>query len=151
MADNFFQFKLKTKFQIHARLFWHWLFSFSFFSDGWADRKDVVQELEEEAWGGISLRIRSPPVKDFDTYFKALRPRTNTRNPWFDEFWEDRFNCSLNESDTTRDPCTGSYIRFHDNKTQSSEQARPPLIAPPLWARWQFIGARRHHKCHNHK
>lgn len=88
----------------------------SIFSDGWADRKDVVQELEEEAWGGISLRIRSPPVKDFDAYFKALRPRTNTRNPWFDEFWEDRFNCSLNDSDTSRALCTGTIVFFANYK-----------------------------------
>lgn len=48
-----------------------------------------------EAWGGISLRIRAPPVRDFDDYFRSLKPKTNTRNPWFAEFWESRFNCSF--------------------------------------------------------
>lgn len=52
-------------------------------SDGWADRGDVVAGLEEPARGALTVRIRSPYLQDFDTYYKALRPHNNTRNPWF--------------------------------------------------------------------
>ncbi|KAG7309524.1 hypothetical protein JYU34_003972 [Plutella xylostella] len=66
-------------------------------TDGWADRGDVVAGLEAAARGSLTLRIRSPYLKHFDAYYHALRPDTNHRNPWFREFWEYKFNCSLEE------------------------------------------------------
>lgn len=72
------------------------------FSDGWADRLDVVEGYEAEAEGGISIRIHSPPVASFDRDYFALKPdkATLARNPWFQEFWEHRFDCLL--ADSTR-------------------------------------------------
>lgn len=64
-------------------------------SDGWADRVEVTQNYEEQAWGGFSIRIHSPRVDDFDPYYFSLKPYMNNRNPWFNEFWEQRFNCTL--------------------------------------------------------
>ncbi|XP_015794170.2 metabotropic glutamate receptor 1-like, partial [Tetranychus urticae] len=64
-------------------------------SDGWSDRYDVVEGYEVEASGGISVRIHSPYVNEFDPYYFNLHPDNNTRNPWFKEFWEFKFNCSL--------------------------------------------------------
>jgi hypothetical protein len=51
-------------------------------SDGWADRQDVVEGLEQQAVGSISIRIHSPAVKSFDDYYFALNPFENHRNPW---------------------------------------------------------------------
>ncbi|EDS30958.1 conserved hypothetical protein [Culex quinquefasciatus] len=70
-------------------------------SDGWADRADVVQNYERQALGSMSIRIHSPYVKSFDKYYFSLNPFTNKRNPWFQEFWETKFNCRLptNEAD----------------------------------------------------
>ncbi|XP_071448641.1 metabotropic glutamate receptor 1-like, partial [Hetaerina americana] len=64
-------------------------------SDGWADRSDVVEGLESEAVGSLSIRIHSPYVKRFDDAYFRLNPFTNDRNPWFREFWEERFNCTM--------------------------------------------------------
>ncbi|XP_068081159.1 metabotropic glutamate receptor 1-like [Anabrus simplex] len=66
-------------------------------SDGWADRSDVTDGLEAEAQGSMSIRIHSPHEKNFDDYYFNLSPFTNTRNPWFKEFWQHRFNCVLPE------------------------------------------------------
>lgn len=57
----------------------------------------MVQGYEAEAEGGISIRIHSPPVASFDRSYFALKPdnATLSRNPWFSEFWEHRFNCSF--------------------------------------------------------
>lgn len=52
-------------------------------SDGWADRRDVVQGLEHVAHHALTLRIRSPYLKEFDDHYLALVPHNNTRNPWF--------------------------------------------------------------------
>ncbi|XP_048507154.1 metabotropic glutamate receptor 1-like [Athalia rosae] len=64
-------------------------------SDGWADRDDVVEDLEFEAWGSLSIRIHSPYVSEFDDHYFSLNPYNNSRNPWFQELWQHKFNCVL--------------------------------------------------------
>ncbi|EMP32670.1 Metabotropic glutamate receptor 5 [Chelonia mydas] len=63
--------------------------------DGWADRYDVTDGYQREAVGGITIKLQSPDVKWFDDYYLQLRPETNLRNPWFQEFWQHRFQCQL--------------------------------------------------------
>uniref|UniRef100_A0A183SEB6 G_PROTEIN_RECEP_F3_4 domain-containing protein n=1 Tax=Schistocephalus solidus TaxID=70667 RepID=A0A183SEB6_SCHSO len=64
-------------------------------SDGWADRTDI---LGAAAQGGLSIRIRSKSLPEFNEYFMNLTPQKNTWNPWFKAFWEQKFDCSLNAS-----------------------------------------------------
>nr|XP_015824998.2 metabotropic glutamate receptor 1 isoform X1 [Nothobranchius furzeri]XP_054597741.1 metabotropic glutamate receptor 1 isoform X1 [Nothobranchius furzeri] len=64
-------------------------------SDGWADRVEVVEGYEHEAVGGITVKLHSEEVSSFDNYFLKLKLSTNTRNPWFPEFWQYRFQCRL--------------------------------------------------------
>lgn len=64
-------------------------------SDGWADRYEVVEGYELEAEGGITMKLQSAVVKSFNDYYLKLRLDTNTRNPWFAEFWQHRFQCRL--------------------------------------------------------
>ncbi|MFH4973537.1 hypothetical protein AB6A40_000246 [Gnathostoma spinigerum] len=55
------------------------------------------------------FRIHSPNVTWFDEYYFSLNPETNTQNPWFREFWQDKFRCQFTVSkddDETR-MCTG--------------------------------------------
>ncbi|XP_064106613.1 uncharacterized protein LOC135215628 [Macrobrachium nipponense] len=79
-------------------------------SDGWADRSDVVAGVEEAAVGGLSIKIHSPYINEFDDYYFDLHPDNNTRNPWFVEFWQMRFNCSLPgiEEVASLPRCTGN-------------------------------------------
>ncbi|XP_042315836.1 metabotropic glutamate receptor 5 isoform X2 [Sceloporus undulatus] len=67
-------------------------------SDGWADRYDVTDGYQREAVGGITIKLQSPDVKWFDDYYLQLQPETNHRNPWFQEFWQHRFQCRLKGS-----------------------------------------------------
>ncbi|KAF1770540.1 hypothetical protein GCK72_002359 [Caenorhabditis remanei] len=64
-------------------------------SDGWADRNDVVEDLEQEAEGSFSIRIHAPKIPGFRQYYTALHPENNTMNPWFREFWQQKFNCQF--------------------------------------------------------
>lgn len=50
-------------------------------SDGMADRTEIVEDFEAEAVGSISIRIHSPLLDSFDSYYFGLSPFTNTRNP----------------------------------------------------------------------
>ncbi|XP_076445848.1 LOW QUALITY PROTEIN: metabotropic glutamate receptor 5-like [Babylonia areolata] len=66
-------------------------------SDGWGNRLDVVRGQEVAASGGISIKLYSPPLTGFDAYYASLRPNGSTaaRNPWFEEFWQQKFQCYL--------------------------------------------------------
>lgn len=52
---------------------------------------------ETAAEGAFTIELASYPIREFADYFTKLNPYTNTRNPWFREFWEHRFDCSLTE------------------------------------------------------
>lgn len=86
-------------------------------SDGWSDRYDVIEGYEIEAVGGISVRIYSPYVTEFDPYYFSLHPDNNTRNPWFREFWEHRFNCTLPTS-----PLPTSLLPMTNNSGSINQQ-----------------------------
>uniref|UniRef100_A0A8C2VBY9 Glutamate metabotropic receptor 3 n=1 Tax=Chinchilla lanigera TaxID=34839 RepID=A0A8C2VBY9_CHILA len=44
---------------------------------------------------GLMSELAARRLPQFDRYFRALSPATNLRNPWFREFWEQKFQCSL--------------------------------------------------------
>uniref|UniRef100_A0A674APG1 Metabotropic glutamate receptor 1 n=1 Tax=Salmo trutta TaxID=8032 RepID=A0A674APG1_SALTR len=93
-------------------------------SDGWADRDEVVEGYEQEAEGGITMKLQSEEVKSFDDYFLKLRLDTNIRNPWFPEFWQYRFQCRLaghpQEIKKYKKVCSGNES-LHENYVQDSK------------------------------
>ncbi len=64
-------------------------------SDGWGDM--IPPELYEIAQGSLSVIPRSSLSSEFDNYFQSLHPHNYTANPWFAEYWESIFNCSLED------------------------------------------------------
>ncbi|KAG5276820.1 hypothetical protein AALO_G00110140 [Alosa alosa] len=87
-------------------------------SDGWADRYEVVEGYEQEADGGITLKLQTEEVQSFNDYFLELRLDTNKRNPWFPEFWQHRFQCRIpfhpQENPNFQRVCTGNEsLREH--------------------------------------
>ncbi|XP_047244718.1 metabotropic glutamate receptor 1 isoform X2 [Girardinichthys multiradiatus] len=93
-------------------------------SDGWADRYEVVEGYEQEAEGGITMKLQSEVVKTFDDYYLKLRIDKNTRNPWFAEFWQYRFQCRLpghpEENKNYKKVCSGKE-GLHENYIQDSK------------------------------
>uniref|UniRef100_A0A8C4EV63 Metabotropic glutamate receptor 1 n=1 Tax=Dicentrarchus labrax TaxID=13489 RepID=A0A8C4EV63_DICLA len=93
-------------------------------SDGWADRYEVVEGYEQEAEGGITMKLQSEVVKTFDDYYLKLRLDSNTRNPWFSEFWQYRFQCRLpghpQENKNYKKICSGNES-LHENYVQDSK------------------------------
>jgi hypothetical protein len=91
-------------------------------SDSWGTKKASVSSNDLAAEGAITFAPKSFQINGFSDYFKQLTPDTNTRNPWFAEFWEDEFNCTIdqeviysNRPRLNRPFCTG---REHLNITQ---------------------------------
>ncbi|KAB1263957.1 Metabotropic glutamate receptor 2 [Camelus dromedarius] len=68
-------------------------------SDGWGALESVVAGSEGAAEGAITIELASYPISDFASYFRSLDPWNNSRNPWFREFWEQRFHCSFRQRD----------------------------------------------------
>uniref|UniRef100_A0A8C6EMM2 Glutamate metabotropic receptor 2 n=1 Tax=Marmota marmota marmota TaxID=9994 RepID=A0A8C6EMM2_MARMA len=68
-------------------------------SDGWGALESVVAGSEGAAEGAITIELASYPINDFASYFQNLDPWNNSRNPWFREFWEQRFRCSFRQRD----------------------------------------------------
>lgn len=66
-------------------------------SDGWGAQESVVRGSENVADGAFTIELASYPIPEFAAYFTNLNPYNNTRNPWFREFWENRFQCSLHD------------------------------------------------------
>ncbi|XP_065112844.1 metabotropic glutamate receptor 1 isoform X1 [Paramisgurnus dabryanus] len=93
-------------------------------SDGWADRDEVVEGYEQEADGGITMKLQTEEVHSFNDYFLKLRLDTNTRNPWFAEFWQYRFQCRIpghpQENHNYQKICTGNES-LKDNYVQDSK------------------------------
>lgn len=62
-------------------------------SDGWGVQDEPVREREEIAEGALTIELQTKEVHTFDKYFLSLQPGENKRNPWFDEFWDQKFSC----------------------------------------------------------
>ncbi|XP_074655816.1 metabotropic glutamate receptor 3-like isoform X2 [Tubulanus polymorphus] len=93
-------FLVADKLNMHDRFIW-------LGSDGWSHRNAVVQGVEKVVRGAITVRPMSIPLPGFAEYFTSLKPFSNSRNPWFKEFWENHFDCSIKATSGSRSTCTG--------------------------------------------
>uniref|UniRef100_A0A4W5PDZ8 Glutamate metabotropic receptor 1 n=1 Tax=Hucho hucho TaxID=62062 RepID=A0A4W5PDZ8_9TELE len=119
-------------------------------SDGWADRDEVVEGYEQEAVGGITVKLHSEEVTSFDDYFLKLRLDSNTRNPWFPEFWQHRFQCRIPghplENMNYRKNCSG-YESLEDNYVQDSKMG---FVINAIYAMAQGLHDMHSHLCPGH-
>ena len=61
----------------------------------WGSRLDVVNGLEMVADGAITVSFYAAHVPKFEEYFATRTPENNAQNPWFAEYWQQRFNCYI--------------------------------------------------------
>ena len=64
-------------------------------TDAWGDRLD--DEHLAIAQNVLSVNPKQNSSEGFDEYFKSLHISNHSANPWFEEYWEYYFNCSLND------------------------------------------------------
>ncbi|XP_072038787.1 metabotropic glutamate receptor 3-like isoform X2 [Amphiura filiformis] len=79
-------------------------------SDGWGVQDKPTHGRQSVAEGAITIELQTRQMDVFDKYFLNLRPEEYKRNPWFAEYWEQYWGCSLgpnsNPQDvTTLEPC----------------------------------------------
>ena len=64
-------------------------------SESWGNDMTAINKYNELIHGLLSTVPKVHRSANFDEYFLTLNPRNNTANPWFNEYWEEIFNCSL--------------------------------------------------------
>ncbi|CAD5124655.1 unnamed protein product [Dimorphilus gyrociliatus] len=89
-------------------------------SDGWGNNPLPVKDTTNVSRGAITIELKSKKIPDFDTYFRRRRPSNNTRNPWFNEFWESAHKCKFKPKENGS-LCTGNET-FPDFKQESKLQ-----------------------------
>jgi metabotropic glutamate receptor 2/3 len=62
-------------------------------SDSWGGARFL--KYSDLLSGDLHTTVQVPPNKEFEDHFLSLHPSNNSANPWFDEYWEEMFNCSL--------------------------------------------------------
>ena len=67
-------------------------------SDGWARSIDLVHEFNETAAGLYGTAPLTDHVPLFHDYFSQLTINSNTRNPWFPEYFSAYSECSLSNT-----------------------------------------------------
>jgi calcium-sensing receptor len=68
-------------------------------SDSWSKAiKDL--KFSNIVAGTLGFAHHYTQVKEFEEYFLALKPNTNTWNPWFNKTWEHLFDCVLAPNET---------------------------------------------------
>ncbi|XP_022243239.1 metabotropic glutamate receptor 8-like isoform X2 [Limulus polyphemus] len=77
-------------------------------SDSWGAKAHPVRYQEMAAEGAITILPKRNEIKDFNRYFKSLRPEMNKRNPWFKPFWEQHFDCKFDNGYADIAFCTGT-------------------------------------------
>jgi hypothetical protein len=57
------------------------------------DGREVFPDFAEQTLGVLTISQQFQPMSAFKSYFTSLSLRNNTRNPWYQQYWEALFNC----------------------------------------------------------
>lgn len=102
-------------------------------SDFWGTRLRHLEGLEDIADGAITLEVQTfnTQLKPFYDYFLKLNPSNNTRNPWFSEYWEKHFNCTLRNTRRSTHLCKDS---LHLSSTDVRVDAKVPFVIDAVFS-----------------
>lgn len=66
-------------------------------TNSWGINEGVVKDVEESAEGAVTFTLNAKwrAVEEFRLYYGNLKPENNKHNPWFNEYWQEKFNCYL--------------------------------------------------------
>ncbi|XP_043212008.1 metabotropic glutamate receptor-like [Amphibalanus amphitrite] len=105
----------------------HWIAS-----DGWGKQESLVHGVEEVAEGAITVELTSRRVAAFDRYMAELTPDTNRRNPWFRDYWQAFFGCSL-APDAAEDTACDPALRLR-TETGFVQESKVQFVIDAVYA-----------------
>lgn len=71
--------------------------------DSWGTSDQVVKGFETEADGTLIFRYKTAPIAEFQNYLDSLDVQNHSHNPWFIEWFENLFKCTLTSTDVLKD------------------------------------------------
>ncbi|CAH1782650.1 unnamed protein product, partial [Owenia fusiformis] len=77
-------------------------------SDSWGAKIHPIKDQELAAEGALTILPKRKVLAGFDEYFLSRTRENNERNPWFDEYWQMNFNCTLDPTVEDKAICTGN-------------------------------------------
>lgn len=103
-------------------------------SDGWGTQSQIVESLHDQNINAITVELDSRAIPEYDVYMKNLTLENNERNPWFREYWEDVFKCSVNpvQHNDTSTACAAS-LRL-DESTGYRQGAKIQFVVDAVYA-----------------
>ena len=75
-------------------------------SNSWGSKESIVKNMKDTTIGSLTIQPSAKHVQEFEEYFMSLNPDNNRRNPWFSEFWEYIFNCTLKNNTRNANVCS---------------------------------------------
>ena len=82
-------------------------------SDSWSQEYDTkYKDITIGKWGTAPY---SETLHSFVNYYSQLTPATNRRNPWFSEFYEHYYNCSIGVNCINTSIVNDSRYTFHQD------------------------------------
>ncbi len=69
-------------------------------AEGWRSQEEFIrnEEVKIQALGALTIMAHSDKNEDLTDYMVTLKPRHNERNPFFDQWFENKFECHLSNS-----------------------------------------------------
>ena len=116
-------------------------------SDAWARSTSVVSKFSESLVGLFGMAPLTTIDNGFHSYFSQLTLDSNKRNPWFEEFYQAVFNCTVTETCNQSQPITdrvdyrqGNFIPLVIDAVYSVAHALNSYLSdncdqPVLWYR----------------
>ena len=110
---------------VTRRLFWVG-------SDSWGDSLGgIFPKLVSNL---VSVVPKTFPSEEFDSYFESLNIYNHTSNPWFAEYWQAVFNCSLQTlSSKSLKPCNATNERI-SSLTGYVQDSYVPFVIDAVYA-----------------
>lgn len=83
-------------------------------SDGWGGNVDEILGLEDVAAGSMNFKPYGTAIPGFESHFRKVCNRQDTRNTWFTELVESKLQCSLRNS----------TLKFYQRKCKNENVVR---------------------------
>ena len=92
--------------------------------DSWGTSSEVPDGLVDAALGAITVKPAFPLVHDFEDWFSKETPYQPDADPWFLEFWEDRFQCTFQTDGVIDKPLCGfdPSVKLRKSDIPTSDQ-----------------------------
>ncbi|XP_075734073.1 metabotropic glutamate receptor-like [Rhipicephalus microplus] len=103
-------------------------------SYAWGTRAKVVEGLDDQDLSAFTVQLDYKLIPEYNAHMKNLTVENNERNPWFREYWEKVFRCSVDPAQQiyTSAVC-GNSLRL-DESVGYHQEAKVQFVVDAVYA-----------------